>query len=100
MTNVAKEASDILLLRDDVRDVVTDFDLSRTTMNRIRRDLFEAFICRSPGAPIAALGWFNPMIPGAAMALSSRSVIVNSSQLYRHRRTGTRGWGPQKAATD
>jgi P-type Cu+ transporter len=84
-SDVAKEAGDILLLRDDVRDVVTALGLSRATMNRIRQNLFWAFIYNSLGVPIAAFGWLNPMIAGAAMAMSSLSVIVNSALLNRYR---------------
>jgi P-type Cu+ transporter len=85
-SDVAKEAGDILLLRDDVRDVVTALGLSRATMRRIRQNLFWAFIYNTLGVPIAALGWLNPMIAGAAMALSSLSVIVNSALLGRYRK--------------
>ncbi|MFO7629194.1 MAG: heavy metal translocating P-type ATPase [Prochlorococcaceae cyanobacterium] len=83
--DVAKEAGDLLLLGNDLRDVVTAIGLSRATMNKIRQNLFWAFIYNSLGVPIAALGWLNPMIAGAAMALSSLSVIVNSSLLRRYR---------------
>ena len=84
--DVAKEAGDLLLLGNDLRDVVTAIGLSRATMNKIRQNLFWAFIYNSLGVPIAALGWLNPMIAGAAMALSSLSVIVNSSLLRGYRR--------------
>jgi Cu+-exporting ATPase len=83
--DVAKEAGDLLLLGNDLRDVVTAIGLSRATMNKIRQNLFWAFIYNSLGVPIATLGWLNPMIAGAAMALSSLSVIVNSSLLRRYR---------------
>jgi len=85
--DVAKEAGDLLLLGNDLRDVVTAIGLSRATMDKIRQNLFWAFIYNSLGVPIAALGWLNPMIAGAAMALSSLSVIVNSSLLRRYRRS-------------
>jgi len=85
-SDVAKEAGDLLLLRNDLRDVVTAIGLSRATMRKIRQNLFWAFIYNSLGVPIAALGWLNPMIAGAAMALSSLSVIVNSSLLRRYGR--------------
>jgi Cu+-exporting ATPase len=81
--DVAKEAGDLLLLGNDLRAVVTAIGLSRATMRKIRQNLFWAFIYNSLGVPIAALGWLNPMIAGAAMALSSLSVILNSS-LLRH----------------
>ena len=88
--DVAKEAGDLLLLGSDLRAVVTAIGLSRATMNKIRQNLFWAFIYNSLGVPIASLGWLNPMIAGAAMALSSLSVIVNSSLL--------RGYRPAAAA--
>jgi Cu+-exporting ATPase len=84
-SDVAKEAGDLLLLGNDLRDVVTAIGLSRATMRKIRQNLFWAFIYNSLGVPIAALGWLNPMIAGAAMALSSLSVIVNSSLLRGYR---------------
>jgi len=84
-SDVAKEAGDIILIRDDVRLVVSAIGLSRATMRKIRQNLFWAFIYNGIGIPIAALGWLNPMIAGAAMALSSLSVIVNSSLLRRYR---------------
>jgi len=76
---------DLVLLGNDLLDVVTAIGLSRATMNKIRQNLFWAFIYNSLGVPIAALGWLNPMIAGVAMALSSLSVIVNSSLLRRYR---------------
>jgi Cu+-exporting ATPase len=83
-SDVAKEAGDLLLLGNDLRDVVTAIGLSRATMRKIRQNLFWAFIYNSLGVPIAALGLLNPMIAGAAMALSSLSVIVNSSLLRNY----------------
>jgi len=85
-SDVAKEAGDLLLLGNDLRDVVTAIGLSRATMRKIRQNLFWAFIYNSLGVPIAAMGWLNPMIAGAAMALSSLSVIVNSSLLRNYRK--------------
>ena len=84
--DVAKEAGDLLLLGNDLRDVVTAIGLSQATMTKIRQNLFWAFIYNGLGVPIAALGWLNPMLAGAAMALSSLSVIVNSSLLRNYRR--------------
>ena len=82
--DVAKEAGDVLLLGNDLRAVITAIGLSRATMNKIRQNLFWAFIYNGLGVPVAALGWLNPMLAGAAMALSSLSVIVNSSLLRRY----------------
>jgi hypothetical protein len=83
---VAKEAGDLLLLGNDLRDVVTAIGLSQATMTKIRQNLFWAFIYNGLGVPIAAIGWLNPMLAGAAMALSSLSVIVKSSLLRNYRR--------------
>ena len=68
---MAKEAGDLLLLGNDLRDVVTAIGLSQATMTNIRQNLFWAFIYNGLGVPIAAIGWLNPMLAGAAMALSS-----------------------------
>ena len=85
--DVAKEAGDLLLLGNDLRDVVTAIGLSKATMTKIRQNLFWAFIYNGLGVPIAAIGWLNPMLAGAAMALSSLSVIVNSSLLRSYLRS-------------
>lgn len=82
-SDVAKETGGIILVRNDVRDVVTSIRLSRATMRKIRQNLFWAFIYNTIGIPIAAFGMLNPIIAGAAMALSSLSVIVNSAMLKR-----------------
>ncbi|MFC0665918.1 heavy metal translocating P-type ATPase [Azotobacter chroococcum] len=82
-SDVAKETGGIILVRSDVRDVVTGIRLSRATMRTIRRNLFWAFVYNSVGVPIAALGLLNPILAAAAMALSSLSVIVNSALLKR-----------------
>ncbi|MDA8259866.1 MAG: heavy metal translocating P-type ATPase [Betaproteobacteria bacterium] len=82
-SDVAKETGGIVLIKDDVRDVVASIRLSRATMRKIRQNLFWAFIYNSIGIPVAALGFLNPVIAAAAMALSSLSVIVNSALLKR-----------------
>jgi P-type Cu+ transporter len=79
----AKETGGIILVKDDVREVVLAILLSRATMRKIKQNLFWAFFYNSVGVPIAALGLLNPIIAAAAMALSSLSVIVNSSLLRR-----------------
>ena len=82
-SDVAKETGGIILVRNDVRDVVAAIRLSRATLRRIKQNLFWAFIYNTVGIPIAALGYLNPIIAAAAMALSSLSVIVNSALLKR-----------------
>ena len=84
-SDVAKETGGIVLVRDDVRDVSASIRLSRATMRKIKQNLFWAFIYNSLGIPVAALGFLNPIIAAAAMALSSLSVIVNSALLKRLR---------------
>lgn len=80
-SDVAKETGGIILIKDDVRDVVTGIRLSRATMRKIKQNLFWAFIYNTIGIPIAALGFLNPIIAAAAMALSSLSVVANSATL-------------------
>ena len=84
-SDVAKETGGIILVKNDVRDVVAAIRLSRATMRTIKQNLFWAFIYNAIGVPIAALGFLNPIIAAAAMALSSLSVIINSALLKRVR---------------
>jgi Cu+-exporting ATPase len=84
-SDVAKETGGIILVRDDVREVVTSIRLSRATLTKIKQNLFWAFVYNTVGIPVAALGFLNPIIAAAAMALSSLSVIVNSALLKRLR---------------
>jgi Cu+-exporting ATPase len=84
-SDVAKETGGIILVKNDVRDVVSGIRLSRATMRKIKQNLFWAFIYNTLGIPIAALGLLNPIIAAAAMALSSLSVILNSALLKRLR---------------
>lgn len=83
-TDVAIEAADITLMRGDLRTIPTAIRLSRKTMNKIKQNLFWAFVYNIVGIPIAALGFLNPIISGAAMAFSSVSVVTNSLSLKRY----------------
>jgi Cu+-exporting ATPase len=84
-SDVAMEAADVTLMRDDLNGVADAIDLSRATLAKIRQNLFWAFIYNVLGIPAAALGLLNPVIAGAAMAMSSVSVVSNSLLLKRWR---------------
>ena len=81
--DVAIQAADITLMRDDLMSVVDAIRLSRATLRKIRQNLFFAFFYNALGIPLAAFGFLNPIIAGAAMALSSVSVVSNALLLKR-----------------
>jgi Cu+-exporting ATPase len=89
-SDVAITAADVTLMRDDLLSVVDAIRLSRFTLRKIRQNLFFAFFYNVLGIPLAAVGMLNPVIAGAAMALSSVSVVTNSLLLKR--------WRPGSAA--
>ena len=95
-TDVAIEASDLTLVRGDLRAAADAIRLSRRTLGTIRTNLFAAFVYNVAALPLAAAGLLNPMIAGAAMALSSVSVVANSLRLRRFtpQAATTAGGGP------
>jgi Cu+-exporting ATPase len=95
-TDVAVETGDIVLVKDDLRDVVQAIKLSRYTIRKIRQNLFWAFIYNTIGIPIAAGVLYpffglqlNPIIAAAAMGFSSVSVVSNSLLMNRYKTSST-----------
>lgn len=86
-SDIAIEAADITLMHNDLMSVADALDLSKTTLTKIRQNLFFAFGYNILGIPLAALGMLNPVIAGAAMALSSVSVVSNALLLKRWQAT-------------
>jgi Cu+-exporting ATPase len=82
-TDVAMHAAGITLMRGDPALVEAALDISRRTVRKIRQNLFWAFIYNVAGIPLAALGVLSPVVAGAAMALSSVSVMGNALLLRR-----------------
>jgi Cu+-exporting ATPase len=87
-TDVAMHAAGITLMRGDPRLVPAALEISRRTYRKIQQNLFWAFIYNLVGIPLAAFGFLNPVVAGAAMALSSVSVVSNALLLKR--------WKPQQ----
>ncbi|WP_303785115.1 heavy metal translocating P-type ATPase [Azovibrio restrictus] len=87
-SDAAIKTADVTLMRNDLQALADALDLSRATLRKIRQNLFFAFIYNVLGIPLAALGFLNPVVAGAAMALSSVSVVSNSLRL--------KSWTPRK----
>lgn len=86
-TDVAMQTAGITLMRSDPRLVPAALDICRRTHGKIRQNLFWAFIYNLVGIPLAASGWLSPVLAGAAMALSSVSVVLNALWLSRWKPT-------------
>lgn len=82
-SDVAIEAADITLVRNDLMSVADAVSLSHRTLSKVRQNLFFAFIYNVLGIPLAAMGLLNPVIAATAMAMSSVSVVGNSLLLKR-----------------
>ena len=82
-TGIAIETADVTLMKNDLAGIADAIALSRATIGKIRQNLFFAFIYNVLGIPLAAFGMLNPVIAGAAMALSSVSVVSNALLLNR-----------------
>ena len=82
-SDVAMHAAGITLMRGDPALVASALDISRRTVAKIRQNLFWAFAYNAAGIPLAALGYLSPVVAGAAMALSSVSVVTNALLLKR-----------------
>ena len=82
-TDVAMQSAGITLMRGDPELVADALDVSRRTYRKIQQNLFWAFVYNAAGIPLAALGLLSPVVAGAAMALSSVSVLANALLLTR-----------------
>jgi Cu+-exporting ATPase len=82
-SGAALDVADVTLMRNDLSGIVDAIELSAATLAKIRQNLFLAFIYNVLGIPLAAAGLLNPAIAGAAMALSSVSVVSNALLLNR-----------------
>jgi P-type Cu+ transporter len=98
-TDVALNAADLIVVRDDLRAVPIAIDLSRRTLRTIRSNLAWACAYNMAAIPLAAFGLLNPLIAAAAMALSSGFVVWNSSRLRRVVRPDARRRRPYPLVT-
>jgi len=87
-SDIAVETADITLMRNELSVLPDAIELSRAGLRKIRQNLFFAFIYNTLGIPLAAAGMLNPVIAGAAMAMSSVSVVTNALLLKRWQPTG------------
>ena len=92
---MAIEAADLTLVRNDLNGVIDAIDLWQSTLRKIRQNMFFAFIYNLLGIPLAAFGYLNPVVAGAAMAMSSVSVVSSSLMLRRWRPKAKIGEQPQ-----
>ena len=90
-TDVAMHSAGITLMRGNPLLIPDAISISRKTYNKIKQNLFWAFIYNIIGIPLAALGYLSPVVAGAAMAMSSVSVVTNSLLLKR--------WKPESRST-
>jgi Cu+-exporting ATPase len=93
-TDVAMHTAGVTLMRGDPRLLVDAIDISRRTYDKIRQNLFWAFIFNLIGVPLAAFGQLSPIIAGGAMAFSSVSVVSNALLLKRWKPTTMSGNTP------
>ncbi|MBI1828642.1 MAG: heavy metal translocating P-type ATPase [Thaumarchaeota archaeon] len=87
-TDIAIEAGKVILVRDDIRDVVTAIEIAKKTVSKIKQNLTYAFMYNAVLIPVAALGFLYPALAGIAMAASSVSVTMSSLAMKR--------WMPKK----
>ena len=90
-TDIALEAGNVVLIRDDLMDVIAAIEISKKTVSKIKQNLFYAFIYNAVLIPVAGIGLLYPAIAGLAMAASSVSVTSSSLLLKR--------WSPPSKKT-
>lgn len=82
-SDIALDSADVVLMQSQLSGVLNAIDLSKSTLRKVKQNLFFAFIYNTLGIPLAAFGLLNPVVAGTAMALSSVSVLSNSLLLRR-----------------